>query len=110
MIPPVIVGWVVLAASYEARALERTAMSGRQARGLCPDAVVVRPRVSAYAAASRTVFEVFRDTTPLVEGQSIDEAFLDVTGLRRIRGGAVEIAARLRADVRQRAGLPSRWG
>jgi DNA polymerase-4 len=105
---PVIVGTgVVLAASYEAKAHGIvTAMSGRQARRLCPDAVVVPPRMSAYAAASRAVFDVFRDTTPLVEGLSIDEAFLDVAGLGRIRGGPVEIAARLRADVRQRVGLP----
>jgi DNA polymerase-4 len=104
----VIVGaGVVLAASYEARARGvRTAMGGRQARWLCPQAIVVEPRMSAYAAASRAVFEVFEQTTPLVEGVSIDEAFLDVGGLRRVSGTPVEIAARLRADVRQRVGLP----
>src|SRR5881398_3312364 len=76
---PVIVGsGVVLAASYEAKARGvRTAMGGAQARRLCPDAIVVEPRMSAYGEASRAVFEVFRDTTPLVEGLSIDEAFLD---------------------------------
>jgi nucleotidyltransferase/DNA polymerase involved in DNA repair len=105
---PVLVGaGVVLAASYEARARGvRTAMPGWQARRLCPHAVVVPPRMSAYAAASRAVFEVFRDTTPMVEGLSIDEAFLDVAGLRRIRGSPVEIAERLRRDVRERVGLP----
>jgi DNA polymerase IV len=105
---PVIVGaGVVLAASYEAKAYGvRTAMGGRQARRLCPQAVVVEPRMSAYADASRAVFEVFDDTTPLVEGLSIDEAFLDVGGLRRLAGRAVEIAARLRRDVRARVGLP----
>jgi DNA polymerase IV len=80
---PVIVGMgVVLAASYEAKAFGiRTAMGGARARRLCPAAVVVKPRMSAYSEASKAVFEVFEDTTPLVEGISIDEAFLDVRGL-----------------------------
>ncbi|HEU5109730.1 MAG TPA: DNA polymerase IV [Micromonosporaceae bacterium] len=105
---PVIVGaGVVLACSYEAKARGvRTAMGGRQARALCPQAVVVPPRMSAYSAASKAVFEVFRDTTPVVEGISIDEAFLDVGGLRRVAGSPVEIAIRLRAEVRERVGLP----
>jgi len=105
---PVIVGaGVVLAASYEARARGiRTAMGGAQARRLCPDAVVVAPRMSAYAEASRAVFEVFGQTTPLVEGLSIDEAFLDVRGLERLSGSATEIAVRLRREVRERVGLP----
>jgi DNA polymerase-4 len=105
---PVIVGsWVVLAASYEAKACGvRTAMGGAQARQLCPQAVVVKPRMSAYAEASKAMFEVFDDTTPLVEGLSIDEAFLDVGGLRRISGPPTAIAARLRREVRERVGLP----
>jgi DNA polymerase-4 len=105
---PVIVGaGVVLAASYEAKAYGvRTAMGGGQARRLCPDAVVVEPRMSAYAEASKAVFAVFENTTPLVEGLSIDEAFLDVRGLRRISGAPTEIAARLRRAVRERVGLP----
>ncbi|HEV2917811.1 MAG TPA: DNA polymerase IV [Actinomycetota bacterium] len=105
---PVIVGaGVVLAASYEAKAHGvRTAMGGAQARRLCPRAVVVPPRMGVYAKASKAVFEVFRQTTPLVEGLSIDEAFLDVGGLRRISGTPVEIATRLRRDVRARVGLP----
>jgi DNA polymerase-4 len=105
---PVIVGMgVVLAASYEAKAFGvRTAMGGAQARSLCPGAVVVPPRMSAYAEASKAVFEVFRDTTPLVEGLSIDEAFLDVGGLRRISGTPTEIAVRLRGEVLRRVGLP----
>src|SRR5262245_37569459 len=80
---PVIVGaGVVLAASYEAKAFGiRTAMGGRRARLLCPDAIVVPPRMAAYSEASKAVYEVFDDTTPLVEGLSIDEAFLDVRGL-----------------------------
>jgi DNA polymerase-4 len=105
---PVIVGaGVVLAASYEAKAYGvRTAMGGAQARRLCPHAVVVPPRISAYLRASDAVFEVFRDTTPLVEAVSVDEAFLDVGGLRRLAGAPVQIASQLRADVRDRVGLP----
>ncbi|HEY0640249.1 MAG TPA: DNA polymerase IV [Pseudonocardiaceae bacterium] len=105
---PVIVGdGVVLAASYEAKARGvRTAMGGRQARFLCPDAVVVPPRFGEYARASRAVFGVFERTTPLVEGLSIDEAFLDVSGLRRIAGPPERIAAGLRRDVLEQVGLP----
>jgi DNA polymerase-4 len=104
--PIIVGGGVVLAASYEAKAFGiRTAMGGRQARRLCPWAVVVPPRMSAYSEASKAVFEVFEHTTPLVEGLSIDEAFLDVGGLRRVSGSPVEIAARLRRDVLERVGL-----
>jgi DNA polymerase IV len=105
--PVIVGGGVVLACSYEAkRRGVRTAMGGRQARLLCPDAIVVAPRMSAYTQASRAVFEVFRDTTPVVEGLSIDEAFLDVSGLRRIAGPPSSIAAGLRRAVRERVGLP----
>jgi DNA polymerase IV len=105
--PVIVGGGVVLAASYEAKAYGvRTAMGGRQARRLCPPAVVVPPRMRAYSQASDDVFEVFRDTTPIVEPLSVDEAFLDVGGLRRVSGTPVQIAARLRADVRDRVGLP----
>jgi DNA polymerase-4 len=105
---PVIVGaGVVLSASYEAKAYGvRTPMGGAQARRLCPQAVVVQPRISAYLEASRAVFDVFEQTTPLVEGLSIDEAFLDVGGLRRVSGTPIEIAARLRRHVLERVGLP----
>jgi len=100
-------GGVVLAASYEAKVHGvRTAMGGRQARRLCPEAVVVPPRMAAYSEASNAVYEVFEDTTPLVEGLSIDEAFLDVRGMERIAGTPAEIAVRLRRDVRERVGLP----
>lgn len=104
---PVIVGaGVVLAASYPAKVRGvRTAMGVRAALALCPDAVVVSPRFDAYTAASRAVFEVFDDTTPLVEGISIDEAFLDVSGLRALAGEPSAIAARLRAEVAERVGL-----
>ena len=105
--PVLVGGGVVLAASYEAKACGvRTAMGGRQARRLCPDAVVVPPRMDAYLQASKDVFAVFADTTPLVEALSVDEAFLDVRGLAKVSGTPTEIAARLRAAVRERVGLP----
>ena len=105
--PVIVGGGVVLAASYEARAHGvRTAMGGARARRLCPQAVVVPPRMSAYSEASTTLFGVFRGTTPLVEGLSIDEAFLDVGGLRKIAGSPEQIARRLRSRVRERVGLP----
>jgi len=105
---PVIVGtWVVLAASYEAKAQGvRTAMGVAGARRLCPNALVVEPRMSAYSEASKALYRVFEDTAPLVEGLSIDEAFLDVRGVRRLSGRPTEIATRLRAEVRERVGLP----
>jgi DNA polymerase-4 len=105
--PVIVGGGVVLAASYEAKAYGvRTAMGGRQALRLCPDAIVVPPRFSAYTEASRAMFEVFDDLSPVVEGLSIDEAFLDVRGMERIAGTPPEIAARLRARVRNDVGLP----
>jgi len=105
--PVIVGGGVVLAASYEAKARGvKTAMGGRQWRRMCPDAIVVSPRMSAYTEASKAVFEIFRDTTPLVEGLSIDEAFLDVRGLRRISGTPEQIAVRLRRRVLDEVGLP----
>jgi DNA polymerase-4 len=104
--PVIVGGGVVLACSYEAKARGvRTAMGGAEARRLCPDAVMIEPRMEAYATASRAVFEVFDDTTPLVEGLSIDEAFLDVSGLRRLVGTPVEIAQGLRTAVLDKVGL-----
>jgi DNA polymerase IV len=105
---PVLVGaGVVLAASYEARAFGvHSPMGLTQARRLCPQAIVVDPRFSAYSEASKAVFEIFEHTTPLVEGLSIDEAFLDVHGMEQIAGTSTEIAARLRTEVRERVGLP----
>jgi DNA polymerase-4 len=104
--PVAVGGGVVLAASYEAkRRGVRTAMSGREARSLCPGLVVVPPRFDAYTAASRAVFAIFADTTPAVQGVSIDEAFLDVHGLHRIDVPPVQIGARLRARVRAEVGL-----
>jgi DNA polymerase-4 len=105
--PVIVGGGVVLAASYEAKAFGiRTPMGARTARSLCPWAIVVQPRFSEYVAASKAVFEVFDDTTPLVEGLSIDEAFLEVGGLAKVSGTPVEIAARLRRQVLDKVGLP----
>ena len=105
---PVIVGsGVVLAASYEAKACGvRTAMNGAQALRQCPRAIVVEPRMWAYSEASKAVFRVFENTTPLVEGLSIDEAFLDVGGLRKISGTPTDIAQRLRSEIMAQVGLP----
>src|SRR2546421_10752576 len=105
---PVIVGMgVVLAASYEAKAHGvRTARGAPAAGRLCPQAVVAPPRMSAYLEASKAVFRVFEDAAPVVEGLSIDEAFLDVRGMERSIGSPLEIAVRLRRDVRERVGLP----
>src|SRR4051794_3977330 len=105
---PVIVGsWVVLAASYEAkRRGVRTAMSVARALRLCPAAVVVEPRMAAYSQASKDVYDVFEDTSPRVEGLSIDEAFLDVRGVRRLTGPPPAVAELLRREVRERVGLP----
>ena len=105
--PVIVGGGVVLAASYEAKAYGvRTAMGGRQAKALCPRAIVVPPRFGVYTQASKDVFAVFRDTTPVVEGLSIDEAFLDVSGLWRIAGSPVAVAQRLRERVAEEVGLP----
>ncbi|MBW3605937.1 MAG: DNA polymerase IV [Actinobacteria bacterium] len=105
--PVIVGGGVVLAASYEAKAFGvRTAMGGGIARRLCPQAIVVPPRMAAYAEASRAVFDVFDHTTPFVEGLSIDEAFLHVGGLRRSAGPPRQIARQLRHDVLERVGLP----
>lgn len=106
---PVLVsgGGVVLAASYEAKARGvSTPMGLGPARRLCPDAAVVKPRMSAYSEASKEVFAIFRDTSPTVEGLSIDEAFLDVGGMEHFAGTPYDIAARLRERVREEAGLP----
>jgi DNA polymerase-4 len=105
--PVIVGGGVVLAASYEAKAFGiQGAMGGRQARRLCPHAIVVEPRMAAYSEASKAMYAVFEDATPLVEGLSIDEAFLDVRGMERIAGTPAEIAVRLRRDVLERVGLP----
>jgi DNA polymerase-4 len=104
---PTIVGaGVVMAASYEARAFGiHGGMGGGEARRRCPHAVVVPPRFSAYTEASRALFDLFEETAPLVEGMSMEEAFLDVRGLERISGTPRRIAERLRRRARERVGL-----
>jgi DNA polymerase IV len=104
---PTIVGaGVVMAASYEARAYGiHGGMSGWRARRLCPHAAVVPPRFTAYTEASRALFDLFEETAPLVEGMSLEEAFLDVRGLERISGTPRQIAERLRLRARERVGL-----
>ncbi len=105
--PIVVGGGVVLAASYEAKAFGvRTAMSGGAARRMCPNLIEVPPRFDAYTEASGAVFEIFRDTSPIVEAMSIDEAFIDVTGLWRLSGTPTEIATELRRRVAAEVGLP----
>src|SRR5204863_3368405 len=105
--PVIVGGGVVLAASYEAKRFGvQGGMGGSRARRLCPQAVVLPPRMSAYSEASRAVFAIFRETTPLVEGISIDEAFLDVRGMRRIAGSPEQMAIKLRRDVLEQVGLP----
>jgi DNA polymerase IV len=113
---PLIVGWdggrgVVAAASYEVRIFGvRSAMPMRQALKLCPHAVCVRPRMSRYQEVSRTVFGVFREITPLVEGLSLDEAFLDVTASQELLGGALQIAQLIKRRIRERTGLTASVG
>lgn len=104
---PVIVGrGVVLACSYEAKSRGvKTAMNGAEALRICPEALVVPPRMPAYTEASRRVYEIFAETSPLVEGLSIDEAFLDVRGLEHISGTPAETAAKLRREVLDKVGL-----
>src|SRR3954471_12576634 len=105
--PVIVGGGVVLAASYEAKAYGiETAMGGRRALRLCPHAAVVPPRFDAYSEASKEVFRVFDDISPVVEGLSIDEAFLDARGMERAFGTPTELAIRLRREVRERVGLP----
>ena len=105
--PIAVGGGVVLAASYEAKAFGvRTAMSGRTARRLCPNLIEVPPRFDAYTEASRQVLAIFRDTSPIVEPMSIDEAFIDVAGLWRLAGSPTHIATELRRRVADDVGLP----
>jgi DNA polymerase-4 len=102
---PVVVGsWVVMAASYEARAYGvRSGMPTSRARRLCPDLVTASPEWDAFVQASRTVFAIFDRCTSVLEPGSMEEAFLDVSGCA---SPAPEIAERLRREVRAEAGLP----
>src|SRR6516164_2263638 len=113
---PVIVGWegargVVAAASYEVRRYGvHSAMPMRTALRLCPQAVCVRPRMQRYQQVSRVVFAVFHQVTPLVEGLSLDEAFLDVTASQHQAGGAVGIAHGVKRRIAELTGLTASVG
>ncbi len=102
---------VVAAASYEVRRFGvRSAMPIRKALALCPHAICVKPRMARYQAVSAEVFAVFREFTPEVEGLSVDEAFLDVTASRRLKGDAVAIAAAIKRRIREHTGLTASVG
>ncbi len=113
---PVLVGGtgprgVVAAASYEARRFGcHSAMPMGRARRLCPQAIVLPPRFDLYAAKSRAVHEIFAAFTPLIEPIALDEAFLDVTGGRRLHGTGPEVGAAIRARVRAETGLTASVG
>ncbi len=102
---------VVAAASYEARRFGvRSAMPMVRARRLCPDLIVVGNRSGRYREVSRQVMDILGGYSPMVEPLSLDEAFLDVAGSVRLFGPPVTIAGRIRADVRERLGLPCSVG
>ncbi|HET9329231.1 MAG TPA: DNA polymerase IV [Steroidobacteraceae bacterium] len=113
---PLVVGWeggrgVVAAASYEVRRFGvRSAMPMRTALKLCPHAVCVRPRMARYQEVSHQVFGVFHEVTPLVQGLSLDEAYLDVTASQQLLGGPVDIARRIKARIRELTGLTASVG
>lgn len=108
---PVMVGGigkrgVISAASYEARELGvHSAMPTVEARRRCPHGIFLRGSMKRYGRESKRIFEIFRRFTPLVEGLSLDEAFLDLTGSERLLGNPVEVAQRLRREVREETGL-----
>ncbi|MDT8319202.1 MAG: DNA polymerase IV [Xanthomonadales bacterium] len=113
---PLIVGGlgprgVVATASYEARVYGvHSAMPMAQARRLCPQARFVKPRMTRYGEKSAEVFGIFRDFTPLVEGLSLDEAFLDVSGSLRLFGGHVAIGQRIKQRIATETGLSASVG
>jgi DNA polymerase-4 len=113
---PVIVGGtggrgVVAAASYEVRRFGvHSAMPVREALRRCPDAICVPPRIAHYAAESKRIFAVFHEFTPLVQGLSLDEAFLDVTASIELLGPPEQIAAEIKRRIRERTGLTASVG
>ena len=113
---PLVVGWdggrgVVAAASYEVRRYGvHSAMPMRTALRLCPQAICVRPRMRRYREVSCVVFGVFHEVTPLVQGLSLDEAFLDVTASQHLPGGAVEIARGVKRRIAALTGLTASVG
>jgi DNA polymerase-4 len=113
---PLIVGGtsnrgVVAAASYEVRAFGvRSAMPIREALRRCPHAICVRPRMSVYREVSHQVFAIFHEYTPVVEGLSLDEAFLDVTASLALKGDAVTIARRIKDQIRATTQLAASVG
>jgi DNA polymerase-4 len=113
---PLIVGWdggrgVVAAASYEVRRFGvHSAMPVRTALQRCPQAICVRPRMARYQEVSRVVFGVFHEFTPLVQGLSLDEAFLDVTASQQLHGNPVEIARSIKERIAARTGLTASVG
>jgi DNA polymerase-4 len=112
---PVVVGGdnrgVVAAASYEVRRFGvRSAMPMSEARRRCPQLIRVAPRMAHYKAVSTQIFEIFRDYTPLVEGLSLDEAFLDVTASRALHGSAANIAGAVKQRILERTGLTASVG
>ena len=113
---PVVVGGgsnrgVVAAASYEVRKFGvRSAMSMADARRRCPNLIQVRPRMAHYKAVSEQIFAIFREFTPLVEGLSRDEAFLDVTASRRLHGDGPDIARRIKQLIREQTQLTASVG
>jgi DNA polymerase IV len=113
---PLIVGGtggrgVVAAASYAVRKFGvHSAMPMREALQRCPDAVVVRPRMSRYQEVSGVVFAIFQQFTPLIEGLSLDEAFLDVTASQRLLGTPQKIAVDIRARIAEQTALTASVG
>ena len=102
---------VVASASYEARSFGvRSAMPVGEARRRCPDLVVVNTSHGRYGTVSAEIFDIMRSFTPLVEGISIDEAFLDVSGLRLHYSSVEQIGAEIRAAIRNRVGIPASVG
>jgi len=112
---PVVVGGdtrgVVAAASYEVRRFGvRSAMPMSEARRRCPDLIRVAPRMAHYKSVSEQIFAIFNEITPVVEGLSLDEAFLDVTASRALHGDGPTIARRIKQEIREHTGLTASVG